>query len=63
MLKGARTLIAEAVGRGHVCPLDVPALAVGGTGDVLSGVIAALLSDDDRWINGQRLEVAGGAYL
>lgn len=43
VLKGARTLIAEPVGRGHVCPLDVPALAVGGTGDVLSGVIAALL--------------------
>ncbi len=43
VLKGARTLIAEAGGHGHVCPLDVPALAVGGTGDVLSGVLAALL--------------------
>lgn len=43
VLKGARTLIAHPDGRGHVCPLDVPALGVAGTGDVLSGVIAALL--------------------
>ncbi|HET6333755.1 MAG TPA: NAD(P)H-hydrate dehydratase [Polyangiales bacterium] len=43
VLKGARTLIAHPDGRGHVCPLDVPALAVAGTGDVLTGVIAALL--------------------
>ena len=26
-------------------------------------VIAALLSDDFRWVNGQRIEVAGGAHL
>jgi NAD(P)H-hydrate epimerase len=43
VLKGARTLVAHPDGRGHVCPLDVPALAVAGTGDVLTGVIAALL--------------------
>jgi NAD(P)H-hydrate epimerase len=43
VLKGARTLIAHPDGRGRVCPLDVPALAVAGTGDVLTGVIAALL--------------------
>jgi hydroxyethylthiazole kinase-like uncharacterized protein yjeF len=43
VLKGARTLIAHPDGRGHVCPLDVPALAVAGTGDVLTGVVAALL--------------------
>ncbi len=42
VLKGARTIIAEPAGRMAVCPLDVPALAVAGTGDVLSGVIAAL---------------------
>jgi NAD(P)H-hydrate epimerase len=43
VLKGARTLIAHPDGRIHVCPLDTPALAVAGTGDVLTGVIAALL--------------------
>lgn len=44
VLKGARTLIAHPDGRGHVCPLDVPALAVAGTGDVLTGVIGAQLT-------------------
>jgi len=42
VLKGARTVIADAAGQVRVCPLDVPALAVAGTGDVLSGVIGAL---------------------
>jgi hydroxyethylthiazole kinase-like uncharacterized protein yjeF len=43
VLKGARTLIGSPDGRVLVCPLDVPALAVAGTGDVLSGVVGALL--------------------
>jgi NAD(P)H-hydrate epimerase len=42
VLKGARTVIATADGRVRVCPLDVPALAVAGTGDVLAGTIATL---------------------
>ena len=42
VLKGARSVIADANGEVRVCPLDVPALAVAGTGDVLAGVIAAL---------------------
>ena len=29
----------------------------------IGGVIASLLSDDNRWINGQRIEVSGGIYL
>lgn len=51
ILKGAGTLIGQ---RGHctlLSPHAVPALAVGGTGDVLSGCIAALLG---------RLRTAGG---
>jgi NAD(P)H-hydrate epimerase len=44
VLKGARTVIATPDGRIRVCPLDVPALAVAGTGDVLTGIIAALLA-------------------
>jgi ADP-dependent NAD(P)H-hydrate dehydratase / NAD(P)H-hydrate epimerase len=43
VLKGARTVVATPSGRVRVCPLDVPALGVAGTGDVLAGVIAALL--------------------
>lgn len=43
-LKGARTLIATPQGRVRVCPLDVPALAAAGTGDVLTGIAAALLT-------------------
>jgi NAD(P)-dependent dehydrogenase (short-subunit alcohol dehydrogenase family) len=34
-----------------------------GVPDDIGGVIASLLSDDNRWINGQRIEVAGGIYL
>jgi NAD(P)H-hydrate epimerase len=44
VLKGDDTLIAEPDGRVAVSPGDSPALATAGTGDVLTGVIAALLS-------------------
>lgn len=29
----------------------------------IGGVVASLLSDDNRWINGQRIEVSGGMLL
>lgn len=34
-----------------------------GLPDDIGGAINALLSDDSRWINGQRLEVSGGIHL
>jgi NAD(P)-dependent dehydrogenase (short-subunit alcohol dehydrogenase family) len=34
-----------------------------GVPDDIGGVIASLLSDDNRWINGQRIEAAGGVNL
>jgi NAD(P)-dependent dehydrogenase (short-subunit alcohol dehydrogenase family) len=34
-----------------------------GLPDDIGGAVAALLSDDCRWINGQRIEVSGGIYL
>lgn len=39
--------------------------ALGRIGDAsdVAGVIAFLCSDDARWVNGQRIEVAGGIYL
>ncbi len=44
VLKGARTVIAEPDGRVAVAPFENPALASGGTGDVLAGTIGALLA-------------------
>lgn len=44
VLKGARTVIAEPDGSSMVAPFENPALASGGTGDVLAGVIGALLA-------------------
>lgn len=44
VLKGAYTVIAAADGRTRTYPVANPGLASGGTGDVLSGVIAGLLA-------------------
>ena len=44
VLKGARTVVAHPDGRISEDPHEVPALASGGTGDVLSGVIAGLIA-------------------
>lgn len=48
LLKGAYTVIAAPDGRVHLLPFANPALAVGGSGDVLAGVIAALLAQGVR---------------
>jgi NAD(P)-dependent dehydrogenase (short-subunit alcohol dehydrogenase family) len=34
-----------------------------GLPDDVGGAVAALLSDDNQWVNGQRIEVAGGIFL
>jgi len=44
VLKGARTLIAHADGTVYVNPTGNPGMSTGGTGDVLSGVVGALLA-------------------
>jgi ADP-dependent NAD(P)H-hydrate dehydratase / NAD(P)H-hydrate epimerase len=44
VLKGAKTVIAEPDGTVTVAPFENPALASGGTGDVLAGVIGGLLA-------------------
>jgi NAD(P)H-hydrate epimerase len=44
LLKGAATVVAEPDGAVVVNPTGGPALAAGGTGDVLTGVIAGLLA-------------------
>jgi len=44
VLKGARTVIADPDGATSVAPFENPALASGGTGDVLAGIVGALLA-------------------
>jgi NAD(P)-dependent dehydrogenase (short-subunit alcohol dehydrogenase family) len=42
---------------------EMTALGRAGQPDDVGPMIAALLSDDNRWINGQRIEVSGGMVL
>lgn len=42
---------------------DMTALGRAGVPDDIGPMIAALLSDDNRWVNAQRIEVSGGAAL
>jgi NAD(P)H-hydrate epimerase len=44
VLKGCGSLIAEPLGGWALCPLGNPGMASGGSGDALTGVIAALLA-------------------
>jgi ADP-dependent NAD(P)H-hydrate dehydratase / NAD(P)H-hydrate epimerase len=44
VLKGARTIVADPSGVAAVAPFSNPALATGGTGDVLAGAIGSLLA-------------------
>jgi NAD(P)H-hydrate epimerase len=59
LLKGPRTLVAAPDGRVYVNPTGGPALATGGTGDVLTGTIAAMLA---RGLVPQ-YAAAAGAYV
>lgn len=42
---------------------DMTALGRPGVADDIGPMIASLLSDDNRWVNGQRIEVSGGMLL
>jgi NAD(P)-dependent dehydrogenase (short-subunit alcohol dehydrogenase family) len=42
---------------------DMTALGRAGLPDDIGPMIASLVSEDDRWINGQRIEVSGGMVL
>jgi NAD(P)H-hydrate epimerase len=50
VLKGQRTVIADAEGRAAVNPTGNPGMATAGTGDVLAGMVGALLArGTDAW--------------
>jgi len=50
VLKGCGTVVADPADRYAICPLGNPGMATAGTGDVLSGVIGALLAQGlDCW--------------
>src|SRR5205085_10405666 len=59
VLKGQRTLVAGPDGRASVNPTGNPGMATGGTGDVLSGIVGALLA---RGLDGWTAAVAA-VYL
>ncbi len=59
VLKGARTVVAAPDGRAARAPFENPALASGGTGDVLAGTIGALLAQGLTPYDAARL----GVYL
>ncbi len=59
VLKGARTIVAAPDGRAAQAPFENPALATGGTGDVLAGTIGALLAQGLAPFDAARL----GVYL
>jgi hydroxyethylthiazole kinase-like uncharacterized protein yjeF len=67
VLKGAHTVIAAPDGRHSIDPHAVPALASGGTGDVLSGVITALLAQGSEpyvaAVSGVYVHAAAGRRL
>ncbi len=71
VLKGNRTLIASPAGAVSINPTGSPAMSTGGTGDVLTGMIAGLLAQHPNevgavlraavWLHGRAGELAAAA--
>ncbi len=58
LLKGPRTLIAEPNGRVFISAFGTAALATAGSGDVLAGIVAALVATDRSAATRERLQQA-----
>ena len=63
VLKGAGTIVAHAQHGLRVCTRGTPAMATGGTGDVLAGVVGALLASMDGGSAEGALTLASVAVL
>ena len=63
ILKGNRTLIADRNGEVLVNPTGSPAMATGGTGDVLTGLCAGLIAQCDGSQEQMRRALAAAVYL
>jgi NAD(P)H-hydrate epimerase len=68
LLKGVPTVLTAADGRSLVSAAGTPALATGGSGDVLAGIVATLVAQMDdpldaaacsAWIHGRAAELTG----
>jgi NAD(P)H-hydrate epimerase len=60
VLKGERTLIAFPDGRVWINPTGTPAMGTGGTGDILTGMVAGFLG---QFLTQPELAVAAAVYL
>lgn len=68
LLKGTPTIVSGAGGRRVVSATGTPALATGGSGDLLSGIIGTLLAQTEKgfesaicgaWVHGRAAELCG----
>ena len=71
VLKGARTVVADPDGPAAIIPTGNPGMATGGTGDVLAGLIGALLAGGMRpreaarvaaWVHGRAGDIAASRF-
>ncbi len=71
VLKGARTVVADPDGPAAIIPTGNPGMATGGTGDVLAGLLGALLAGGLRpreaarvaaWVHGRAGDIAAARF-